>query len=243
MSYTKDAGEVSARYRPGGEVPSVTYPSGTHVVFTAPGSATNGQYGLFEWNMTGTRGGADPHFHKTFSESFYVMEGTVRLFNGETWIDAVKGDFLYVPQGGIHAFSNESGAPARMLILFAPGPPRRASSRAMGLAAELARYAFAAGRGLTQSSSSRHGLGPCRIAVHRGHQPHRARYAVASAPPGSQPNRGAGSGGGCPGPGLVRCGAGDRAGYASRAGDLQPAHSGRIGLRLWCAPGWGSIAG
>jgi hypothetical protein len=28
------------------------------------------------------------------------------------------------PQGGIHAFSNESGAPARMLILFAPGPPR-----------------------------------------------------------------------------------------------------------------------
>jgi mannose-6-phosphate isomerase-like protein (cupin superfamily) len=57
----------------------------------------SGQYGLFEWNMTGTRGGADPHFHKMFSESFYVMEGTVRLFNGETWIDAVKGDFLYVP--------------------------------------------------------------------------------------------------------------------------------------------------
>ncbi len=113
MSYSKDVGEVSARYHPGGEVPSVTYPSGTHVVFTAPGSATSGQYGLFEWNMTGTRGGADPHFHKTFSESFYVMEGTVRLFNGETWIDAVKGDFLYVPQGGVHAFSNESGAPAR----------------------------------------------------------------------------------------------------------------------------------
>jgi mannose-6-phosphate isomerase-like protein (cupin superfamily) len=93
-------------------VPSVTYPSGTHVVFTAPGSATNGQYGLFEWNMSGTPGGASPHFHKTFSESFYIVEGTVRLFNGETWIDAVKGDFLYVPQGGIHAFSNSSGAPA-----------------------------------------------------------------------------------------------------------------------------------
>jgi quercetin dioxygenase-like cupin family protein len=124
VSYTKDAGEISARYRPAGQDPSVTYPSGTHVVFTAPGSVTNGQFGLFEWNMTETPGGADPHFHKTFSESFYVMEGTVRLFNGESWIDAVKGDFLYVPQGGIHAFSNESGAPARMLILFAPAPPR-----------------------------------------------------------------------------------------------------------------------
>ena len=124
MSYSEEAGEVSARYRSVGEVPSITYPSGTHIRFTAPGSTTSGQYGLFEWNMSGTPDGADPHFHKTFSESFYITEGTVRLFNGETWIDAVKGDFIYVPQGGIHAFSNESGAPARMLILFAPGPPR-----------------------------------------------------------------------------------------------------------------------
>jgi hypothetical protein len=69
VSYSKDVGEVSARYRSAGEVPSVTYPSGTHIVFTAPGSATSGQYGLFEWNMTGTPGGADPHFHKTFCES------------------------------------------------------------------------------------------------------------------------------------------------------------------------------
>jgi mannose-6-phosphate isomerase-like protein (cupin superfamily) len=124
MSYSKDLGEISARYRPVGEVPSLTYQSGTHIRFTAPGSATNGQFGLFEWNMSETRGGPGPHFHKTFSESFYIMEGTVRLFDGQTWVDAVKGDFLYVPQGGIHAFGNESGAPARMLILFAPGPPR-----------------------------------------------------------------------------------------------------------------------
>lgn len=55
----------------------MTYPSGTHVVFTAPGSATNRQYGLFEWNMSGPRGGTDPHFHKAFSESFYVMKGTI----------------------------------------------------------------------------------------------------------------------------------------------------------------------
>jgi mannose-6-phosphate isomerase-like protein (cupin superfamily) len=124
VSYGKDAGEVSARYRSSDSVPSVTYPSGTHVVFTAPGSATGGQYGLFEWNMSEARGGADPHFHKTFSEAFYVMGGTVRLFNGESWIDATRGDFLYVPSGGIHAFSNESGAAARMLILFAPGVAR-----------------------------------------------------------------------------------------------------------------------
>ena len=29
-----------------------------------------------------------------------------------------------MPEGGIHAFRNESGEPASMLILFAPGAPR-----------------------------------------------------------------------------------------------------------------------
>jgi hypothetical protein len=31
-----------------------------------------------------------------------------------------------VPPGGIHGFRNESGEPASMLILFAPGAPREA---------------------------------------------------------------------------------------------------------------------
>ena len=128
MSFSKDVGEVSARYRWRRRGAVGDLPVGYSRRVDAPGSATSGQYGLFEWNMTGTRGGADPHFHKTFSESFYVMEGTVRLFNGETWIDAVKGDFLYVPQGGIHAFSNESGAAGRMLILFAPARPASSTS-------------------------------------------------------------------------------------------------------------------
>jgi oxalate decarboxylase/phosphoglucose isomerase-like protein (cupin superfamily) len=39
-------------------------------------------------------------------------------------VDAVAGDFLYVPEGGIHGFRNTSGEPASMLILFAPGAPR-----------------------------------------------------------------------------------------------------------------------
>ncbi|GAA3520591.1 cupin domain-containing protein [Actinocatenispora rupis] len=124
MSYSKDVGEVSARFRPLVEVPSLTFSSGTNTRFVAPGSATNRQFGLFEWNMAAGPGGPDPHFHKTFSESFYVMEGTVQLYDGARWTDAHPGDFLYVPEGGVHAFRNASGAPARMLILFAPAPPR-----------------------------------------------------------------------------------------------------------------------
>jgi uncharacterized cupin superfamily protein len=37
-------------------------------------------------------GGADAHFHKTFSESFYVLSGTLSLFDGRAWVDAARGD-------------------------------------------------------------------------------------------------------------------------------------------------------
>ena len=68
--------------------------------------------------------GPGPHFHKTISESFYVLSGEMRLYDGRQWVDAGPGDFLFVPEGGLHGFRNESGRPASMLILFAPGAPR-----------------------------------------------------------------------------------------------------------------------
>ncbi|TMB50755.1 MAG: cupin domain-containing protein, partial [Chloroflexi bacterium] len=64
------------------------------------------------------------HFHRTFSESFYVLEGAIRLFNGRDWVEGAAGDFIHVPAGGIHAFGNESDDGAAMLILFAPGVAR-----------------------------------------------------------------------------------------------------------------------
>ena len=38
-------------------------------------------------------------------------------------VAATAGYYLLVPPGGIHSFANNSGAPASMLILFAPGGP------------------------------------------------------------------------------------------------------------------------
>jgi mannose-6-phosphate isomerase-like protein (cupin superfamily) len=115
---------VAARYYPVGGVQTQTMRSGTVARFVAPGAATAGRFGLFEWNMAALSGGPAPHFHKTFSESFFILSGTVRLYDGARWVDATTGDFLHVPEGGVHAFRNESEAPASMLILFAPGIPR-----------------------------------------------------------------------------------------------------------------------
>lgn len=121
--YHGDTGEVSATYRPAGHEPELVMSAGT-AGYLATGASTNGQFGLYRWHMAGPRSGPEPHFHKTISESFFVLDGTVRLFDGVQWLDATAGDFLFVPEGGIHGFRNESGLPATMLLLFAPGAPR-----------------------------------------------------------------------------------------------------------------------
>jgi quercetin dioxygenase-like cupin family protein len=122
MSYP-GAGDVSAQLRRPGDVPTLRLRS-TVARFIAPGSLTGGRFGLFQWDMPARAGGASPHFHRTFSESFYLLSGSVELYDGARWVAAQAGDFLYVPEGGVHGFRNDADAAASMLILFAPGPPR-----------------------------------------------------------------------------------------------------------------------
>jgi mannose-6-phosphate isomerase-like protein (cupin superfamily) len=122
--YTGDTGEVSASFRPRDHPPELNLPSGTAVHYLGTGASTDGKFGLYRWDMGPNPGGPGPHFHKTISEAFFVLSGTVRLYNGRAWTEADAGDYLFVPEGGIHAFCNESGVPASMLILFAPGAPR-----------------------------------------------------------------------------------------------------------------------
>jgi mannose-6-phosphate isomerase-like protein (cupin superfamily) len=124
--YLGDQGEVSARYRSAIHEPDLRIGSGTAMHYLATGMSTHGHFGLYRWDMPPQAPGPSAHFHKTMSESFFILSGTVQLFNGERWIDATPGDFLYVPEGGVHGFRNESSESASMLILFAPGAPREA---------------------------------------------------------------------------------------------------------------------
>ena len=39
----------------------------------APGSVTAGRYGLFEYRIAAHSPGPRPHYHRTFSESFFVL--------------------------------------------------------------------------------------------------------------------------------------------------------------------------
>jgi mannose-6-phosphate isomerase-like protein (cupin superfamily) len=122
--YHGQDGEISAVFRAVDAPADLELGAGGRASYLATGASTHGQFGLYRWEMGPYPGGPATHFHRTISESFFVLDGVVQLYDGASWTDARAGDFLHVPEGGLHAFRNESGAPASMLILFVPGAPR-----------------------------------------------------------------------------------------------------------------------
>jgi mannose-6-phosphate isomerase-like protein (cupin superfamily) len=130
--YSGLTGRVSARYRPVHTPPDVVagregdgpVEARQRLHYLATGADTGGEFGLYRVDMPPHGPGPDLHFHRGISESFFVLSGSVALHNGQQWVDAAPGDFLYVPVGGLHAFRNTTDEPASMLLLFAPGAPR-----------------------------------------------------------------------------------------------------------------------
>jgi mannose-6-phosphate isomerase-like protein (cupin superfamily) len=121
--YRGDGGEASAALRRATAAPELDQRT-TTCSYLATGETTHRMFGLYRWDFKGPRSGPDPHFHRSLSESFFILSGSVQLYDGKTWVEGSPGDYLYVPEGGVHGFRNESGEPASMLILFAPGAPR-----------------------------------------------------------------------------------------------------------------------
>ena len=121
-TYLGEGGEISAWLRRDDEPADVTYRTGGTCEYLATGDRTEGRFGLYRWTFGDVETGPDPHFHRSISEQFYVLSGEVRLYDGREWVTARSGDFLYVPEGGLHGFRGGGGA--SMLLMFAPGGPR-----------------------------------------------------------------------------------------------------------------------
>ena len=139
MSYEGVAGEVSAVAVPGADMHAVRMSSGSTGTFIATGALTRGRYGLYRWDMPPNTGGAGGHFHRTFSEAFYVISGAPSFWNGTDWSRGGPGFYLHVPEGGIHGFRNDADEPASFLILFAPGAMREGYFQALADAASTGR--------------------------------------------------------------------------------------------------------
>src|SRR3954468_7786833 len=104
--YLGENGEVSATFRSVDTPADLSAPSGNRTHYLAGQELTGGEFGLYRIDMAPGAPGPSTYCHRSISESFFILSGTMRLFGGEQWITARPGDFLYVPVGGLHAFEN-----------------------------------------------------------------------------------------------------------------------------------------
>lgn len=82
--YEGEGGLTNATLRRAGSEPDLRHKSGGTVHYLATHESTGGQFGLYLWSMAAVQSGPEPHFHRSISESFYVLSGTVRLLDGKT---------------------------------------------------------------------------------------------------------------------------------------------------------------
>ena len=99
---------------------SLTYFLGLPTLLRATGQTTNGAFGLVEQTMP--PGFASPyHTHRLEDEAFYVLDGELAFVSDGNWTIAGPGTFVFGPRNIPHGFKVIGDAPARMLLLCAPG--------------------------------------------------------------------------------------------------------------------------
>jgi len=93
---------------------------GLPTILRATGQATGGAFGLVEQALP--PGFASPyHTHHLEDEAFYVLEGAMAFVCDGQWTLAGPGTFVFGPRDIPHGFKVLGTAPARLLLLCAPG--------------------------------------------------------------------------------------------------------------------------
>jgi quercetin dioxygenase-like cupin family protein len=92
---------------------------GDRYTFLVTGEQTGGAYFVME-ALVPPGGGPPPHIHRNEDETFYLVEGECNIVIGATVIHAKAGDFVNVPRGTVHCFSNCGTTTARMIVTFTP---------------------------------------------------------------------------------------------------------------------------
>ncbi|GAA1680857.1 cupin domain-containing protein [Glycomyces endophyticus] len=94
------------------------------ITLLADAGATGGTITANKATFSKGSPGAPAHFHTKATETFFVIEGEMRILVGEEIVRLGKGDFLTVPPTVPHAFAPAPGAEAEMLVVFTPGLQR-----------------------------------------------------------------------------------------------------------------------
>jgi mannose-6-phosphate isomerase-like protein (cupin superfamily) len=85
--------------------------------------APDGAFVIAEWRDPGGPAGpprliAPPHLHRSDDEAWYVLEGALRVRNGDEVVEARAGSSVFVPRGRVHTYWNPGAEPARYLLIM-----------------------------------------------------------------------------------------------------------------------------
>jgi mannose-6-phosphate isomerase-like protein (cupin superfamily) len=79
--FTKDEPEVSATLRRASEPPDYDSFGLVQYHYLADQQKTDGDYGLYRVDIAPEAGGPGPHYHRAMSEAFFVLSGSMRLYD------------------------------------------------------------------------------------------------------------------------------------------------------------------
>src|SRR6266699_3588734 len=109
------------KYVPAGTGPMYWGP-GDKVTFLVTGAQSGGACFILE-AMAPPGGGPPPHVHHHEEESFYLLEGTLTIQAAGQTFRALPRDFVHIPRGTVHSFSNDGKVDAKALVVVSPAGP------------------------------------------------------------------------------------------------------------------------
>lgn len=94
---------------------------GLRLEFLHSRETTNGSLDMFLMTVQPNARMPIPHYHESWDEAVYGMNGTVLFTVGDEHVALDPGETLFIRRGIIHGFRNESAAPATCLCILTPG--------------------------------------------------------------------------------------------------------------------------
>ena len=91
------------------------------IKFLLESSDTNGELTMFEFFVPVGAKVPLPHYHESFDETVYGLEGVMTFTVDRKTIELEQGQSMFIPKGIIHGFNNLSRQNAKALAVTTPG--------------------------------------------------------------------------------------------------------------------------
>jgi quercetin dioxygenase-like cupin family protein len=88
--------------------------------FLLEAADTNGSVAMFEFTVPVGAKMPQPHYHKSYDETIYGVEGVVTFTVEGKTVDIGPGESCFIPRGAVHGFNNLKQTDVKALAVITP---------------------------------------------------------------------------------------------------------------------------